>query len=144
MNQAKPVIDTKSEVAALASYPVGKTVLPVVDIPIDTKETLLSVSRENWPDLGPETPVVLIEQYFSFDNEATWVFGGSSLNAGGAWRHRDGYIMPEIPFRVPDIPDPKNPDRKLRVEIHALQPLTSKISLEPRSKNTIPDVQVKG
>lgn len=135
-----PPIDTKAVIADATTYPAGKSTLPVVDIPVNTKETLVSMSRDGLPDLGPSTPVVEISQWFSFDSGVTWEFGGASEHIGGEYRHRDGFIMPENVLKLSGLPDDKNPGRKIRVEIKSVVPLSAKVSFEARSKISIPSL----
>lgn len=137
-----PPLDTKTEVAPSRAVPAGRIQLEPVGIPVDTKETVVWVSRQGWPDLGPSTPVIRIEQYFSFDGGVTWpLYGGASVHVGGTWTHWTGKVMPACPLGLSGLPQEKNPNRQIRIEVIPLVPLTTKVDLECRSKATAQDVR---
>ncbi len=126
-------LDAKNEVAAAKAYGIGKSSLPVMDVPVDTTETVVHVSRSGVPDLGRSTPVLKIEQYFSFDGGNTWDFGGASEHAGGANPHWSGKNSDTFYLGLSNLPGPKNPGRKIRIEITPYAPMSVKVDFEPRS-----------
>lgn len=124
-------LEKKEQIAVKRRYPVGAQIAAEVALPVDTKESRVFVSRDNWPDLGPSVDVVEIRQWFSYDNGVTWEFGGSSTHTGGEAIHRKGHVMPDCILGRSWIPQEKNPNRKIRVEIIPLVPLDAAVSLMP-------------
>jgi hypothetical protein len=141
MAKPAPPLDTKTEIAQSRAVPAGRIQLEPVGIPVDAKETIVSVSRQGWPDLGNGVPVMRVEQYFSFDGGATWTFGGASQHAGGQARHWSGKATDACQLGLSGLPQEKNPNRQIRVEIIPVIPLTAKVDLECRSQETIPQVR---
>lgn len=136
-----PPLDQKTEVEPSKELAARRHVLEPVAIPVDTKETVVSVSREGWPDLGNGVPVVRIEQYFSFDGGATWTFGGASEHAGGQARHWSGKNMDACQLGLSGLPQAKSATRQIRLEIIPVVPLTAKVALECRSAETVSEVK---
>jgi len=134
-------LEKKEKVANKKRYAVGEHIAAEVDLPVDTKETRAFVSRENWPDLGPSVNVVEIRQWFSFDGGVTWEFGGASTHTGGEAIHRKGHIMPECILGRSWLPDEKNPNRKIRIEIVPLVPLDAAVSFMPTEFPSMPKVK---
>ena len=137
----EPILGQKEEIAAAAEYNIGKHEIVPIKLPIDTNTTEVYVSRTGWPDYrdakGKLLDVIEIKKWFSFDGGATWVFGGASTHVGGDWVHRDGTIMTESMLSTRGIPEEKNPDRLLKVEINPYADITATVSVKSAYTNKI-------
>ncbi len=134
-------LEEKATITPKKAYAVGVQSAAESDIPVDTLETRAFVSRENWPDLGDGVAVVEIRQWFSFDGGATWEFGGASTHAGGEAVHRKGHAMPECVLGRSWLPEEKNPNRKIRIEIVPIVPIEAAVSLLPTKFPSMPKIK---
>lgn len=136
-------LEEKGIISAKKRY-TGASVAAEADLPVDTLETRVFVSRDGWPDLGSGVPVVEIRQWYSYDGGATWEFGGASEHAGGIAGHYKGMVLTECILGRSWIPQEKNPNRKIRVEIVPLVPLDAAVSLLPTQFPSTPKFKVGG
>ena len=121
-------LNSKNEIEPAKTIPMGKFESVICKLPLDCNATRVFVKRDGWPDTGGD--VIEIKKWFSFDDGATWLFGGSSTHVGGDWVHRDGNIMADSILTTFDIPNSKANNRLIKIELNPMVPLDTAISIQ--------------
>lgn len=106
---------------------------PVFDIPVGVTKVRLRCSRDSWPDRPGSDPreqeVVRAQIEFSMDGGSTWPFGIGFGAAGGDYFTRTGALAPYSAV-AKTLPEPNNPNRRLRVSIEARSAFTSQVDVD--------------
>ncbi len=88
----------------------------------------LRVYRLGWPDTGAD--VIKVTQLYNSDNGPTWIEFGGFTARGGDYFLKDGSLLQFHTFETSAFPDADNPQRKIKVRIEALAPLSTSVDAE--------------
>ena len=110
------------------NYPSAKQTSGVYDVALGVTQVTLRASRLSWPNTGQE--VIQASFDLSFDGGATWISPYCGFGArGGDYYFRTG-ILAEYSMVTIALPQPDNPNRKIRGTMNTTTNLRTKIEAE--------------
>ena len=102
---------TTTAILPMGPYPAGTYTIPATSVPLNIGTVKLAADRTAWLDAAS---TVVASMEWSFDGGTTWSPGGSWTSHGGTALLPDGITVSTESNAVFTMPQPTNPNRKVR------------------------------
>lgn len=121
-------------VAALSqrARAVGRERSAEAQVPVGMTKCVVRLPRNGWPvrpGVAKAGEVVEATVEISFDGGQTWPFLRGVGSHGGDYFNRRGDLVVETTLSF-DVPEPDNPQRRVRATLETHVPLTTRVDLD--------------